>query len=125
MKKLMIISVLLLAACGPGKNGQNGVQGLPGAQGPAGDTGPQGNTGPQGPAGANGSTITVVQFCAGVTPSYPSTFPEIGFLINGSVYAVYSANDGFLTYLPPGVYTSNAVGSACNFTLNADGTVTN
>jgi hypothetical protein len=75
--------------------------------------GPQGA---QGQAGANGTTISSVQFCPGV-PSYPSTFPEVGFCIDNNLYAVYSYNNGFLTLIPPGYYNSNAVGSNCNFTV--------
>lgn len=103
----------------------NGVVGPAGATGAIGVTGPVGDRGPAGLDGTNGSNgteITIVQFCPG-TPSYPSTFPEIGFVINGGIYAVYSANDGFMTYLPPGLYQSNAIGSSCTFTINADGSV--
>lgn len=104
--------------------------GMQGGQGPIGDTGavgPTGSTGDQGPQGSPGidtAPISVVQFCPG-TPTYPYVFPEVGFSIGGKVYAVYSALDGFLTYIPPGVYLSNAVGSSCTFTVNNDGTITN
>jgi len=74
--------------------------------------------------GTPGTLITPIQFCPG-TVSYPSVFPETGFCIQGNIYAVYSANDGFLTLLPPGVYTSNAIGNSCNFTVTANCTVTN
>jgi hypothetical protein len=94
MKKLLLAALLSLCACGQ-----------------------QGQSGPQGPAGANGTAITIVQFCPGVTPTYPTTFPEVGFCINDNLYAVYSANDGFLTEVTPGAYNSNAIGSACNFTV--------
>lgn len=96
--------------------------------GPAGQTGSQGlqgNPGVAGLAGANGTVITTVQFCKGVTATYPSVFPEYGLVINGGIYAVYSANDGYLAYLPPGYYSSNAIGSACNFTVNPDATISN
>ena len=79
--------------------------------------GPQGPRGEQGIPGVNGSPaqiISSVQFCPGVS-NYPSTFPEIGFCIDNNLYAVYSANDGFLTLIPPGYYHSNAIGSNCNF----------
>lgn len=79
--------------------------------------GPVGPTGSKGDPGVSVNQITVVQFCPGVTPTYPLTFPEIGLCINNSLYAVYSANDGFLTQVPPGQYRSNAIGSACNFTV--------
>lgn len=85
-------------------NGQTGAQGVRGA------------------AGAAGTVITPVSFCGG--PSvYPSTFPEYGLLINGQMYGVYSANDGFLALLPPGTYSSNAIGSSCSFVINPNGTV--
>lgn len=96
---VFVVLALLTNACGP--------------QGPQGATGA---TGLQGPPGANGTQITVIQFCPG-TPSYPSTFPEVGLCINEQIYAVYSANDGFLTLVTPGYYASNAIGSACNFTV--------
>lgn len=76
----------------------------------------QGSQGPQGPAGTPGTQISVVQFCPG-TPSYPYVFPEVGFCVGNQVYAVYSANDGFMTLIPPGQYLSNAVGSTCDFTV--------
>lgn len=72
--------------------------------------------GPQGIPGAYGTTVTPVQFCPGTT-TYPTTFNEVGFCIGGSLYAVYSANDGFLTLIPPGTYSSNAIGSSCSFTV--------
>ena len=91
MKKLLI--VLLLIGCGQQISGPPGPQGLP---------------------GINASQITIVLFCLGNT-TYPTTFNEIGFCINSQVYAVYSANDGFLTLVPPGNYSSNAINSSCNF----------
>lgn len=90
MKKLAL-AILLLSGCG------QGPQGIPGT------------------AGTNGTTINPVQFCPSVTPNYPTTFPESGFCIDGNIYAVYSANDGFLTLIPPGQYVSNAIGSICTF----------
>jgi hypothetical protein len=90
----------------------NGSNGSPGVQGP------------QGIQGVDGTSITLVQFCSNVTPSYPGTFPESGLVIDGNVYGVYSANGGFLAYLPPGEYSSNGINASCNFTINSDGTVT-
>jgi hypothetical protein len=97
MKRYLFI-MLLLSGCG--KDGTNGLDGKS----------------VQGPAGSNGTVITTVQFCPG-TSSYPSTFPELGLCINNNLYAVYSANDGFLTLIPPGSYNSNAIGSSCTFTV--------
>lgn len=96
----------------------NGATGLTGADG-------QTIIGPQGPAGSNGTNgidatpITIVQFCI-ATPSYPTSFPEVGICLGGNLYAVYSQYDGFLVYVPPGVYHSHAVGSSCNFTVAAN-----
>jgi len=97
MKVLLMLSVIITAVgCGGAQNGQNGQMG---------------------PQGLDGTTITPVQFCQGVTPTYPNTFPESGLCIDGSIYAVYSQYNGFLALIPPGEYTSQAVGSACNFTV--------
>lgn len=62
------------------------------------------------------NNFTIVQFCPGIT-SYPQTFSEIGFCINNQLYAVYSANDGFLTLVPPGTYSSNGINSSCTFNV--------
>lgn len=108
----------------------NGNQGLPGPQGVAGIAGPVGPQGPiglpglSGQNGTNGTVIVPIKFCNGTT-SYPSTFLEYGLLIDGKMYGVYSAHDGFWAYLPPGYYSSNAIGSSCNFTINANGTISN
>lgn len=111
MKYAIVLMLALVACRGPrGDHGDLGGAGLSGAPG-------QSIVGPQGPAGIDGTIITVVQFCHNVAPSYPSTFPETGLCINGNLYGVYSANDGFLALLPPGAYNSNAIGSNCNFTI--------
>ena len=83
-------------------------------------------SGGQGAIGQAGidATIGILKFCPGTT-IYPSEFNEIGLIVSGKVYAVYSVNNGFLAYLPPGKYTSDALNSRCSFTLNADNTVTN
>lgn len=99
------------------------VIGPQGATGSTGISGANGATGAVGASGANGTTITVVQFCPG-TPSYPSTFPEVGFCINGNVYAVYSANDGFMTYTPPGTYSSDGINDSCTFTIGINCSIT-
>lgn len=137
MKNIILALILILTvACGhhkhgkDGANGSNGLQGAPGTPGEKGDIGSQGpkgdqgDPGIQGPRGSDGTIIVPIQFCPGSVPTYPSIFPEYGFLIDGKVYAVYSTNGGFLTLIPPGVYNSNAVGSACNFEVNEDGTIT-
>ncbi len=117
MKLLIPILVLVLIGCGQGPKGDPGQIGLPGSPGDS-------VVGPVGPAGADGTVITPVQFCQGI-PSYPSTFLEVGFVINNKVYGVYSTHGGFMTYLPPGAYSSDTVGSHCNFTINSDNTISN
>ena len=70
--------------------------------------------------GANGVNTTLlqpVQFCPNKTTVFPSTFNEVGFCINNSLYAVYSANGGFLSLIPPGHYSSNGINSTCSFTV--------
>lgn len=78
--------------------------------------GATGSTGATGASGSPGLVFSSVQFCTGTT-TYPSTFLEVGFCINNTLYAVYSANNGFLFVVPPGNYTSQAIGSSCNFTV--------
>lgn len=109
------ISVTKVFSICNGIAGSNGLNGLNGLDGAVGATGPQ---------GAAGTQLRIVQFCP-ETPTYPSTFPEIGIVIGTTVFGVYSANDGFLAELPPGQYASNGIGSACTFTINADGTISN
>jgi Collagen triple helix repeat (20 copies) len=106
-----------------GPQGPQGPQGDQGSVGQTGPQGPQGETGaagPQGTPGQNATPITVVQFCHGITPSYPNAFPEVGLCLGGNMYGVYSANDGFMAYLPPGVYHSNGINATCNFTIYAN-----
>lgn len=96
-----------------GIDGTNGSDGATGPQGPAGGTGP---AGPMGPAGADGTIVSVVKLCPGYTV-YPTTFVEVAMCINNKLWGVYSLNNGFMTEFPPGYYHSQAVGSACNFTI--------
>lgn len=131
---LFVASILM--ACGQGPTG------LTGATGPA---GPQGgscsaaivspsNTAPNGGSliqcadgtqslilngipGTPGTVIAPIQFCKNPVTSYPTTFVEIGFCISGEIYAVYSANDGFLSPIPNGNYTSDGINASCNFTV--------
>lgn len=104
-----------------GSVGSQGVAGNDGSTGSVGATGPRGEVGPSGTNGADGQPAQVVALCPGV--STYGTFVEVALRINGKLYAVYSANGGFLTYLAPGAYSSNAIGSACSFTVTADGQV--
>ena len=98
MKKL-ILCALLLSACGQGPQGIPGKDGL---------------SAPLGPQLPDGTPVTPVQFCPNTT-TYPTTFSEVAFCINNNLYAVYSANDGFLTLIPPGTYNSNGINSTCTF----------
>jgi hypothetical protein len=72
--------------------------------------------------GTNGTFVQPVQFCPGNT-IYPNEFNELGFCIQGSLYAVYSLNNGFLSLIPPGRYDSDAVGSSCDFTVGTNCTI--
>lgn len=133
MKKLLLFS-LLLAACGQPLTGSTGQPGVPGtgctvSQLPVNNVTPNGGaliqcTDGTSSAVLNGTVVLPVQFCKGTT-TYPTTFTEVGFIINGKIYAVYSLNNGFLTYTPPGYYSSNALNSSCNFTINNDNSITN
>ena len=105
-------------------NGTDGTDGTNGTNGATGATGQTGATGTNGTNGTNGTVITPVQFCTGDTGSYPSTFPEVGFCINNNLYAVYSANGGFLTEVLPGTWSSDGINASCTFTVAADCKVT-
>jgi hypothetical protein len=74
--------------------------------------------------GQNATPVTVVQLCPG-TPVYPSKFIEVGVCLGGSLYGVYSANGGFMTYLPPGRYTSDGINASCSITVGPNCTVSN
>lgn len=76
-----------------------------------------GEQGAQGIAGVNPTPITVVPLCPGIN-SYPGVFIEVGLCINNNLIGVYSANGGFATTLSSGSYSSNAIGSSCNLTIN-------
>lgn len=128
--------VFVLTGCGPTAEvlvaeslfkPRNGAAGERGGQGVAGVQGNPGLSivGPPGPAGSPGvdaTPVTVVNLCPGV--SNYGTFVEVALLINNKLWAIYSLNGGFMTYLAPGHYTSNGVGSACNFTVQPDNTIT-
>ena len=119
IKYIALILLCGLTACrGPeghkgtnGVDGKDGVNGIDGRNGENGATGPVGTTGP---AGADGHIAVVIPLCAG-TPTYASVFVEVALCINQELYAVYSANGGFLTKILPGTYSSNAIGSRCDF----------
>jgi hypothetical protein len=140
---VVTVGVSFLTSCGSrnGTNGRDGKDGLPGSNGGCttsvvlpGPAAPNGGTTIScsdgstalllnGTNGIDGTLITPVQFCPG-TGHYPNVFPEVGFIIGGRMYAVYSDKGGFLFEVLPGNYHSNAIGNSCNFTLNSDLTVT-
>lgn len=118
MTRLLLTTLFLLSCRGQqGPAGSQGSQGLQGVTGRTGAPGASGLQGNQGLAGSPGTVITPVKFCP-QEPSYPTTFPEYGFCINGGIYAVYSQNDGFFTAIPDGEYYSDGVGSTCDFIVN-------
>jgi hypothetical protein len=104
-----IVLVIALFAC----QGPEGAPGASGERGPIGSPGPKGSDGSQ---GIPGTSIGIVELCPGST-TYPSTFIEVAFCINGVLYGTYSANGGFSTELPPGTYNSNGINSTCTFTI--------
>lgn len=122
-------TVTTIVASLPAPNGgsliqcQDGTQSLVlnGLNGAVGQTGAAGINGTN---GTNGTLVTPIQFCKG-TGSYPSTFPEVGFCINNNLYAVYSANGGFLTEVLPGTWSSDGINSSCTFTVAANCQVSN
>ncbi len=85
-----------------------------------------GAQGLQGDPGQPGTIITEEQFCPGYTSSYPSTFPEVGLLIDGKLFGVYSTNgQAALTEIPAGTYSSTSPSAPCTFMVNADGSISN
>ena len=129
IKALLVLVALGFTACGQGPMGPAGANGSNGAQGVAGLTGPQGAPGPEGAtgqAGANGTSVVNVQFCPGYAESYPNLFPEYGIKFGTQIYAILDQSNGYdyYTLLAPGAYSSAATGAACNFTINADGSIT-
>jgi hypothetical protein len=119
--KTMIKAFWLLATLaamasteGCGRDGANGKDGQS-------ITGPQGQ---QGAPGEDGASVTVVKLCPGNT-SYPNTFVEVAFCIDGHLYATYSTHGGFTAEIVPGTYSSNAVNSSCTFTVGNNCEVTN
>lgn len=83
-----------------------------------GTNGLNGSNGSNGTNGTPGTIVSAIKFCPNSVAHYPSVFPEVGFCISTHLYAVYSTLGGFLTEVTPGSYTSNAVGSSCNFNVS-------
>lgn len=83
-----------------------------------------GATGAQGVQGTPGTSVTAVQFCSAYVPSYASSFPEVGFCLNNTLYGVYwDGRNAWLSSLPPGGYYSTSTGAPCNFTIGANCTI--
>lgn len=110
--RFLILAAMLLCHSSCGKN----TVYVQGPVGPTGETGSPGEAGINGTNGSDATPVYAVQLCPG-TPSYPTLFPECAFCVQGFLYATFSANGGFTTLLLPGRYSSNAVGSACSFTV--------
>lgn len=89
-----------------------------------GTNGTNGTNGSNGAAGTPGTVIQSIQLCPGTTV-YPSKFIEVVFCMNNKLYGVYSANDGFLSELPPGTYGSNGINASCSFVIGANCTISN
>lgn len=94
----------------------NGTDGLNGSNGSNGTDGTNGSNGTNGTNGTDLTPVQLIPLCPGV-PTYPSVFVEYGICVGNNLYGVYSANNGFLALLPPGTYTSNAIGSSCNMII--------
>lgn len=108
-----------------GDTGATGAQGYEGPEGDTGATGAQGIPGVNGQDGAPGTITEAVQFCKGYTPNYPITFPEYGFCINRSLYAVYwDGHNAWWTKVVPGKYDSTSTSAPCDFTVGENCRVT-
>lgn len=119
MRYLIAVVILMsLSACG------KDVSYITGATGATGNRGPAGEVGPSGTPGSNAMSWTPVQFCKGTT-HYPDTFCEVGYCYEGNIYATYSANDGFSSETPSGIYASNGINCSCTFTISANCAVGN
>lgn len=116
----LVVLGLATLACFVSGCGREGAQGVAGSNGQS-IVGP---AGPQGSPGLNGSGVTVIKFCPGVT-TYPSKFIEVGFCIGNKLYGTYSANGGFSTEIPPGSYGSNGINASCDFVVGPNCSIVN
>jgi|SRR5581483_6447705 len=86
--------------------------------GSVGQTGAQGN---QGRDGTDATPVSAVQFCAGYTTTYPSSFPEFGLCLGSDLYAVYwDGRNAWLSEVVPGYYASTSTSAPCDFTVKAN-----
>lgn len=115
-KLLLVLCFAAIGGCCPPEKGDRGEAGAQGIAGIDGAAGINGQDGADGATGANGSSVTVVKLCPGEV-SYPSVFIEYAFCIDGDLYATYSTHGGFTTKIVPGTYSSNTLGSQCNFVV--------
>lgn len=74
--------------------------------------------------GIDTTPVTVVPLCQDTTV-YPSVFSEVALCIGDNLFAVYSENNGFLSYIPPGNYVSHGHNSNCNLTIQPHCVVSN
>lgn len=102
-------------------NGAKGEVGLTGATGAVGTQGPKGEPGIQGiPGYSSQGGMTPVKLCANDSSQYP----EYGFVIGNSLYAVYygvinGTLNAFMARLTPGSYMSTN-STNCTFTYSVD-----
>lgn len=64
--------------------------------------------------------VTMVQLCTSYTTTYPNSFPEYAFCINGSLFATYwNGSQAFTAKIVPGEYASTSP-DACSFNVLAN-----
>ena len=136
-----ILLILTLSACGKPQDGKAGADGSNGHDGHDGTNASctvkaiqggsliscsdgssslvlNGTNGTNGQNGTPGSVIKPTTLCAEDKTVYPKVFAEVAFCIDGDLYAVYSENNGFLSLIPNGSYTSNGHNSSCSFKVS-------
>lgn len=53
-------------------------------------------------------------------PGFSGPFPDVGYCIDGFIFAAIGSKPEQLTWLRPARYSKNAVGSSCSFTVRAN-----
>lgn len=109
----------VIVSC-PGSPPQLVYNGAVGSKGDKGDDGDRGHDGDDGHDGEDSSPITMVKLCPETTSYSGHIFVEYGICMNHQLWGVYSANGGFLSYFPPGAYSSAGIGSSCNLTIGSN-----